>query len=238
MDIGLNFQGIVLFFIFIVPGFLFTRTYLTYRPRYYRAPNAFEQTALALVGSAIIHNMLLAAVTLGVLIAWLATNRSFSVGMLFGPTIPITQYPLHILALYLNLLTGYILLSLIIARRGAIFLGKRTPTTLPRWWTRIIGEDPPENLLLWYIILQEEPLKKGLLWPKIGFQLRNGDYFEGRLNRLKLVGDEENTIELAITEVGFRAKGEPPTADLKALKNQTVLLQSRDILWLSRADTP
>ena len=67
--------------------------------------------------------------------------------------------------------------------------------------TRVIGENPPENLLLWYTILQQEALQKGILTPRMTIRLRNGDTFEGYLNRLKLVGDEENTIELAITDV-------------------------------------
>jgi len=55
MSIGLDIQGIILFFVFITPGFLFTRTFLAYRPRYYKAPSAFEQVSLSLIGSALIH---------------------------------------------------------------------------------------------------------------------------------------------------------------------------------------
>ncbi|MFQ5575958.1 MAG: hypothetical protein ACE5G8_03105 [Anaerolineae bacterium] len=238
MSIGLDLQGIILFFIFITPGFLFSRTYLAYRPRYYKEPNTFEQMALSLMGSATIHSTMLGAATVGVLVVWLATGKSFGIGYLFGSNVPMTQYPLHIVAIFLNFSTGYLLLSLLVARRAGIFLGKRLPGTVPRWWAKIVGEDPPESLLLWHIILQEEPLKRGVLWPKISLRLRNGDHFEGRLNRLKLVGDEDNTIEMAMTDVSYRSGQDPHTAPLTPLPGRTVLLQSKDILWLSRADTP
>jgi hypothetical protein len=74
----------------------------------------------------------------------------------------------------------------------------------------------------------------GILWPKVSLRLRNGDHLEGRLNRMKLVGDEENTIELALTDASYRPAH---AANLTPLQNQTLLIQSKDILWLTRADT-
>ncbi|RME46351.1 MAG: hypothetical protein D6796_09155 [Caldilineae bacterium] len=238
MDIGLDLQGIILFFIFITPGFLFTRTYLAYRPRYYREPNALEQTALSLIGSAAIHGSLLGAATIGILIVWALTRRTYSLGMLFGAVVPLVQYPLPVMALYLNLATGYLLLSLVVARRTAIFLGRNYPGKFPVWWKRIMGEDPPEPLLLWHVVLQDEPLRKGYLYPRVSLRMRNGDHFEGRLNRLKLVGDEANTIELALTDVSYRPAGASITAPLTPLASGTLLLRSTDILWLNRMDTP
>jgi len=84
--------------------------------------------------------------------------------------------------------------------------------------------------------LEEEPLERGVLWPKVNLRLRNGDHFEGRLNHLKLVGDEDNTIELALTDVSHRPGSAHAAADLTPLPNQTLLIQSKDILWLTRAD--
>ena len=237
MQIALELQQLILFFVFVAPGFLFTRTYLSFRPRYYKETNLFEQVALALVGSAIIHGTLLSAVAIGILVAWAVTRQSFTLDYLFGFNLPITRIPLQILAFYLYFLAGYLLLTMVVARRAGIFFGRRIvnpESRLWRWWTRIIGENPPENLLLWYIILQQEALKKGILAPKITVRMRNGDTFEGFLNRLKLVGDEENTIELAMTEV--RCYPSTGAASPISLKNQIVLLQSKDILWLSRAD--
>ncbi|HEY85101.1 MAG TPA: hypothetical protein G4N96_08340, partial [Chloroflexi bacterium] len=105
MSIGLDIQGVILFFIFVTPGFLFTRTFLAYRPRYYKAPSTFEQVALSLTGSALIHSTFLGVATLAILAVWLLGGTSFNLGMLFNPAIPISQYPLYIGALYLNVAT-------------------------------------------------------------------------------------------------------------------------------------
>lgn len=236
MNVAPELQQIILFFAFVAPGFLFTRTYLAYRPRYYKESSLFEQTALALIGSAAIHATLLGAVAIGTLTAWAVTRRTYTLAYLIGLSVPVEQIPLHILAVFLFFTAGYLLLALIVARRAGIVLGKRIPSSYPRtwrWWTRLIGENPPESLLLWYTILQQEALQRGILHPKITVHLRNGDVFEGFLNRLKLVGDEDNTIELAITQASCL-----PAAGTSAvsLANQIVLLQSKDILWLSRVD--
>ncbi len=234
MSIGLDIQGIILFFIFITPGFLFTRTFLAYRPRYFKTPNNFEQLALSLIGSALIHGTFLGAATLAILSLWLV-GQTFNLEMFLFHGIPLNQWPLHIAALYLNTAAFYLLLSLIAARRAGIFLGKKMPGSTSRWWATLVGEDPPEDLLLWHIVLQEEPLKMGILWPRVSLRLRNGDQVEGRLNRMKLVGDEDNTIELALTNASYRPAH---TDTLTPLQNQTLLIQSKDILWLARADTP
>lgn len=237
MAVGMELNGITLFFIFIIPGFVFTRTYLAYKPRYYQKPNTIEQTALSLIGSAFIHGSLLGAVMLGIIIAW-TFGANLNIGLFFDPAIQWNQYPLQIPALFLISTIGYFFLSLIIARRSAIFLGKRSPFSGREWWHRVIGEDPPENFLLWHQMLQDEPLKRGFPHPRVNIRLRNGDHFRGRLSRLKLVGDEANSIELALTDVYYRPlKDEATGVQPTALTNQTVLLQSKDILWLSRADS-
>ena len=193
---------------------------------------------MSLIGSAAIHGSLLGAATVGILLVWLFTRRTYSLGMLFGPIVPLAQYPLPVMALYLNLAIGYLLLSLVVAHRTAIFLGKNYPNRFPHWWKRIMGGAPPEPLLLWHIVLQDEPLRKGYLYPWVSLRMRNGDHFEGRLNRMKLVGDEANTIELALTDVAYRPADAPPTVPLKPLAKGTLLLRSTDILWLSRIDAP
>jgi len=237
MNVAPDLQQIILFFAFVAPGFLFTRTYLAYRPRYYKESSLFEQIALALIGSAAIHATLLGAVAIGAFTTWALTKQTYTLTYLAGFNVPIADIPLHILAIFLFFTAGYLVLSLIVARRAGIVLGQRGPSTNPRswkWWTRLFGENPPENLLLWYTILQQEALQKGILRPKLTVHLRNGDRFEGYLNRLKLVGDEDNSIELAITEAScYPAAGSSPII----LTDQIVLLQSKDILWLSRIDT-
>jgi hypothetical protein len=76
--------------------------------------------------------------------------------------------------------------------------------------------------------------------------MRNGEYFEGDLHSMRLVGDEENTVELALRNAFHRTtppepkKGKANTSasDLQPLPNQVILLKSSDILWLTRNDIP
>ena len=74
MSLSLNLESIILLLFFIAPGFVFTRTYTAYRPRYYREAHAFEQFVLAIVGSTIIHAVLLTLIALAVLIIWYITG--------------------------------------------------------------------------------------------------------------------------------------------------------------------
>jgi hypothetical protein len=245
MSLSLNVEGIILLLFFIAPGFLFTRTYMAYRPRYYTAPNAFAQFVLAIVGSAIIHATILAGVALGLLGFWVITNEMVYVNNVFDPTIPIHNYPLSILALYTFIIVVYLALSLVLARRFATFLGYRTVPDRPRWWKVIMGQDPPEPLLLWHIMLQIEPLQLDLIPPHLTIRLRNGEYFEGDLYQMRLVGDEENTVELALRNVlrrsstpDYEGKADISPPDLERLSNQVILLKSTDILWLTRNDIP
>jgi len=235
MDIALEIQQVIIFFIFVAPGFLFSRTYLPFRPiQYYKQTTLFEQSALALVGSAIIHGILLSIAALVILVGQAMSQQPLTLSQLVDPNVPLAQVPLPMLAWYLFVSAGYLLLSLVVSRRAAIFFGRRTASR-QQWWTRIIGENPPENTLFWPVILQREALQKGILAPRITIRLRNGDTFEGHLNRMKLVGDEDDTIELAITQVTYHAASAGTFSP--ALEDNIVLLQSKDILWLSRVDT-
>jgi hypothetical protein len=240
MSLDLNLQSIVLLLIFIAPGFLFTRTYTAYRPRYYRTPTAFEQFVLAIVGSTIVHAALFSLIAAGILIYGLSTGQLLYVNNIPNPFDPASTYPLPVLALFIFSGIIYLVLSLIFARRFASFLGRSAAAERPRWWTLTLGEDPPEPFLLWHTVLQIEPLELDLIPPHLSVQMRNGDYFEGDLYRFRLVGDEENTVELALRNVSHRASSQQdkPSAPLQPLTNQIVLLRSTDILWLTRSDSP
>jgi hypothetical protein len=245
MSLNLNIEGIILLLIFIAPGFLYTRTYTAYRPRYYRAPNTFAQFVLAVVGSVIIHATILTGVALGLFGYRVIAGRMFYVNDFFNPAIPISHYPLWVLALYMFISILYLALSLVLARRFASFLGFRTGAIRPRWWKVIMGEDPPEPFLLWHTILQIEPLQLDLIPPQLKVQLRSGEYFEGDLYQMRLVGDEENTVELALRNISRRStppsyEGEAdiPAPDLERLPGQVILLKSTDILWLTRHYIP
>ncbi|MEM7034129.1 MAG: DUF6338 family protein [Chloroflexota bacterium] len=242
MNVALEIQQIILFFIFIAPGFFFSRTYLPFRPtQYYKQRSIFEQTTLALVGSAVIHALLLSLVTLVVLIIRSLTGQVLILSEVLALNRPLEDMSLARLSVYLLSALGYLFLSLIIARRGGVLFGKGAGVfgrTGP-WWIRlsrlILGENLPENVLFWPVVLQAEALKKGIFPPPVIVRLRNGDTFEGVLQEMKLVGDEEDTIELAISNVAYY--GSPDQEHQPRLRHHVVLLQSKDILWISRLDS-
>ena len=244
MSLDLNFESIILLLFFIAPGFLFTRTYTAYRPRYYIAPNTFTQFILAVVGSALIHATILTGIAVGLVGYWLSAGRP-AYSNLLNPTLVFSTNSLPTLAITIFGAILYLVVSLILARRFATFLGRRSLTNPPRFWHFIMGDDPPEPTLLWHTALQIEPLELDLIPPHVAIQMRSGEYFEGDLDRMRLVGDEENTVELALRNVFYRP-GQPATLNDKnalftqliSLPNQVLLLRSTDVLWLTRNDIP
>jgi len=241
MSLDLNLQSIILLLFFIAPGFVFTRTYTAYRPRYYREPTAFEQFVLAIVGSTIIHAAALTIFALVILIYWWFTNQLLYLNTTIDLTTPISSYNLPTLIGFVFAGILYLSVSLVLARRFASFLGRGAPADRPRWWTFLLGADPPEPFLLWHTILQIEALQMELIPPQLTLKMRSGEYFEGDLYRMRLVGDEENTVELALRNVRYsptapQEDGKPH--NLKLLERQVVLLKSTDILWLTRNDIP
>ncbi len=245
MSLSLDLNSIILLLFFIAPGFLFTRTYIAYRPRYYRPLETFEQVVLAIVGSVVIHATIFAGLTLvGLVVYWISGPAVLTLSTMILPAVPLSSYPMPALAVIVFFYVIYLAVSLVLARRFATYLGYRTGADLPWWWRLILGEDPPEPFLLWHTILQVEPLRLNLIPPHLAIQMRNGEYFEGDLASMRLVGDEENTVELALRNVAHSPApprpAEPGTAspELALLPNQVVLLKSSDVLWLSRNDLP
>ena len=244
MSLNLSLEGIILLLIFIAPGFVYTRTYTAYRPRYYREPTAFEQFVRAIVGSTVIHAVILTIVGLGTVVYWGITGQFIYLSSFVDPAVPVSDLPLSTLAVFAFIGAAYLAISLILARRFASFLGRGATVDRPGWWRLILGEDPPEPFLLWHTMLQIEPLRLNLIPPRLAIQLRNGEYFEGDLYRMRLVGDEENTVELALRSVYHRTMtqkqggDDSPLQEMRSLTNQVLLLKSSDILWLTRNDIP
>src|SRR5262245_51443076 len=115
MSLNLNLESFVLLLLFIAPGFVFTRTYTAYRPRYYQAPTAFEQFVLAVIGSTTIHTFILSLIALGILIYWGVTGQLFYVNNPFVSGISLNNYPLPIVALFVFIGVLYLFLSLVLA---------------------------------------------------------------------------------------------------------------------------
>jgi len=242
MSLNLSLESIILLLVFIAPGFVYTRTYTAYRPRYYRDPTTFEQFVRTIVGSTVIHAVILVIVALGAVLYWGLTGQFLYLSDIVDPAASISDYPLPVLALFAFLGGLYLAISLIVARRSASFLASGALVDRPRWWTFILGEDPPEPFLLWHTMLQIEPLRLNLIPPRLAIQMRNGEYFEGDLYRMRLVGDEENTVELALRGVYHRVPAQSgddsSSQEMQSLTNQVLLLKSTDILWLTRNDIP
>jgi hypothetical protein len=73
---GVGLEGLVALLLFIAPGFLYSRSYLAARPHFQRVPELFQQTVLAVVGSALIHAGLLSISALLVLIYSVVTGHN------------------------------------------------------------------------------------------------------------------------------------------------------------------
>jgi hypothetical protein len=241
---SINLQGLVLLLLFIAPGFLYSRAYLAARPRYQRAPDVFEQTVLAVVGSTLIHAGLIGGLSLVVLVYTARTGYAPRVrDLLFVPA-TLADAPVSVVAIYALVAAIYITASLILARRAGAWLGRLLPERAPFWYRLLAGGDPPERVLLWYSTLVEEPARQGISTPRVVAWLRSGEHFEGNLVKFGLSLDEANVIELALEDVTFQAS-KPVRSESSAnlasepilLPRHRVLLRSSDILWLGRMDT-
>jgi hypothetical protein len=244
MKVDLQLQGLALLLAFIAPGFLFSRNYAAFRPRYYRSPDVFEQTVMTVVASTLIHILFVGILSLLALVYWGLKGQSPFLRDVLD--VPLKDYPLWMLTVNALAVVVYLLLSLVFAYRTGAFLGRLSAEETPRWFGKILGSRPPESILLWHIVLQEEPIQRGIFPPRLITWLRSGERFEGNLVTLRLCGDEANTIELALEDVSYTPTvkavvrpsevSKPPESE--ELPSQKVLLRSSDILWLSRVDAP
>jgi len=241
--VSIDLQGLVVLLLFIAPGFLYSRAYLAVRPRYQRAPDLFQQTVLAIVGSTLIHASLIGSLALGVLVYTTWTRKAPLIRDILYIPATVAEVPVPVMAAYSLTVAIYITASLILARRAGTWLGRLLPERSPRWYRFLTGGDPPEQVLLWYTTLVEEPLRRGITTPRVVAWLRSGERFEGNLVELRLSADEVNVIELALEDVTFQAskpaRSKSPASaasKLMSLPHHRVLLRSSDILWLSRVD--
>lgn len=246
----LNLQGLVLLLLFVVPGFLYSRAYLAARPRYKKAPDLFEQTVLAVVGSTLIHACLLGligSVVLGALALIYAARLGHTPlvrDIFYIPSANAADIPASVVVVYLIIAAIYITFSLFLADRAGNWLGRLPPERASSWYRFLAGGTPQEQVLLWYSTLVEEPLRHGIETPHIVAWLRSGERFEGSLVGFRLSADEANVIELALEDVTFQAKTSQPEHKAPdrivskpiALSHHRVLLRSGDILWLGRVD--
>jgi len=236
---NIDLHGLIVLLLFLAPGFLYSRAYLRAKPRYQRTPDLFQQTVLAVAGSALIHAGLIAIVAFLVFIITILTGHNPLFEELLYTSI--AEIPLRSVTGYLLFGAFYIASSLFLAGGCGTLLGSLTPERIPRWLQILFGIEPSEQVLLWYSTFVEEPLRAGIVRSHMVVWLRSGERFEGNLFELRVSTDETNAVELAIEEVTFQ-----PSAKLTSdgapistpLPHHCVLLKSSDILWLARVDNP
>jgi hypothetical protein len=241
---SIDLKGLIALLLFIAPGFLYLRAYLAARPRYQRAPDLFQQTVLAVVGSTLIHSILVGIIAIGILAYAVWTGRDPIVREFFPIPTTAAEARVSVVAIYSLVATIYIAVSLILARRAGAWLGRLLPERTPKWYRILAGNVPTEQVLLWYTTLVEEPLRRGATRPRLVVWLRSGERFEGILAELRLSADEVNVIELALDEVLFQPSAlarsvqatSPISSKPTSLLHHRILLRSGDILWLGRID--
>jgi hypothetical protein len=229
MTLNLQLQGLVLLLLFIAPGFIYSRSRLHVRPRYYKEESVFEQLVTTITASTIIHIFLFPLASLVLTGFCYRFGYSLALKDLLQPwsarTVP---------NLVLNGLgvATYLGCSLALAWYGGVWAGKR--------FTR------PDSIPLWHRMLVEEPEKFAISPVWLTVRLRNEEEYTGALSDFVWVGDKENTIEIALEKVVYTTPeaGEKGGRPKKAgtlmpkieLPDRRLLLRSSDILWLARID--
>jgi len=227
MTLNLQLQGLVLLLLFIAPGFVYSRSRLHIRPRYYKEESVFEQIVTTITASTIIHIFLFPLA--GLVLMGFCHRFGYSLALkdLLQPwsarTVP---------NLVLNGLgvATYFGCSLALAWYGGLLAASR--------FTR------PDSIPLWHRMLVEEPEEFEISPVWLTVRLRNGEEYTGALSSCVWVGDKENTIEIALEKVVYtrpevggdrsRPKKAGTSTQKVELPNRRLLLRSSDILWLAR----
>ena len=229
MTLNLQLQGLVLLLLFIAPGFVYARSRLQVRPRYYKEESIFEQLVTTITASTIIHIFLFPLAGLVLMGFCYRFGYSLALKDLLQPwsarTVP---------NLVLNGLgvATYFGCSLALAWYGGVWTARR--------FTR------PDSIPLWHRMLVEEPEKFAISPVWLTVRLHNEEEYTGALSSFVWVGDKENTIEIALEKVVYtkleadkeesRPKKAGTSTQKIALPDRRLLLRSSDILWLARID--
>jgi hypothetical protein len=213
MTLNLQLQGLVLLLLFIAPGFVYTRSRLHVRPRYYKEESIFEQLVTTITASTIIHIFLFPLAGLVLMGFCYRFGYSLALKDLFQPWTARTVPNLVLNGLGVATYFGC---SLALAWYGGRSAARR--------FTR------PDSIPLWHRMLVEEPEKFAISPVWLTVRLRNGEEYTGALGSFVWIGDKENTIEIALEKVVYTKPG----ARKIELPERRLLLKSSDILWLAR----
>ncbi len=211
-----NLTSLLFLLLFIAPGFLFERAYWRGLPRFYREPDIFQQTIVAIIASAFIHSLLFFVSVIPLTVAW-PEFRGWLLDLLTPPVVaPSNPYPLaDVLAL-----TLYPILSLAVGWQGGLWWRRRSPPHSP-WWATLVAETQARG---------QPPVR-------LRVRLRNNEQYVGNLARLFWIGSKETTYELTLRAI-LREDPNHPQARPTRLPGQTISILSSDILWLSRIEQP
>jgi hypothetical protein len=238
---SINLEGLIILVLFIAPGFLFSRASVAARPPYQKTPDIFYQLVLAVVGSILIHGILLGFLSITILVYIACTGDNRLIGYILPASI--AQTPISAIVIYVVIGIFYISISMILAHVIGLWLGQLILNRTPRLYRFLVGGDPQKRVPLWFWTLVDEPQRSQANIIRIDAWLRSGECFEGNLVELRLSAEESNIIELALDDVIFKPKhlvSEQNSTELSSKKillpNHRVLLRSADILWLARID--
>lgn len=227
MTLNLQLQGLVILLLFIAPGFVYSRSRLHVRPRYYKEESIFEQLVTTITASTIIHIFLFPLAGLVLMGFCYRFGYSLALKDLLQPWSARTVPNLVLNGLGVAIYLGC---SLTLAWYGGVSAARR--------FTR------PDSIPLWHRMLVEEPEEFEISPVWLTVRLRNGEEYTGALSSCVWVGDRENTIEIALEKVvytrseagkeGSRPKKAGTSTQKVELPDRRLLLRSSDILWLAR----
>ena len=227
MTLNLQLQGLVVLLLFIAPGFVYSRSRLHVRPRYYKEESVFEQLVTTITASTIIHIFLfpLAALVLMGFCYWFGYSLALRDLLQSWSARAVPNLVLNSLGV-----ATYFACSLVLAWYGGVLAARR--------FTR------PDSIPLWHRMLVEEPGELAISPVWLTVRLRNEEEYTGALSSFVWVGDRENTIEIALEKVvytkpetereGSRPKKARTSTQKIELPERRLLLRSSDILWLAR----
>ncbi len=220
MEISFSVQGLVLFLFFLTPGFVYSRSYFTALPRYYRQSSLLEEAAVAFAASLAIHAVLLAAMALALLVAsgLLQMRGHASTFLSIKDTAArLSEAPLPDLSWPVLIVVTYLVVGIVAAHYAGLSIGRRSHASVPLWYVALVEE--PHTVPVW-----------------VTAHLKTGQEYTGALSRIVWTGDKENTVEMGLEKaVLFERSSDPEGEDrVVPVEDRMLLLSSSDVLWIAR----
>ncbi|HLF25407.1 MAG TPA: DUF6338 family protein [Anaerolineae bacterium] len=201
-----NAEALALVLLFTVPAYLALRLYQS------RYPVSYYESSRSVLGEVSLYVFLGVIVNIGALL--FISLISFLAAGLGVPQIAVNSN-LWIQLIILGLFSG----AYLVTSWGIAYLvsGLMTyilrPPEIPLWWDelgRLIAKQTLDRTIYWILV-----------------RLQNGDRCVGAIGRVRWVGDEQNTIEIALENSFYWPQSGP-----SPLWAGRILLKSKDVAWL------